>query len=75
MILIYSKSLFKNSLYLQLFELLQNAYSRFPLYTILLYYYGKYVALSESNAFFGSGIGALQECKRVCIPERLAKIK
>ena len=75
MILIYSEALFQNSLYLQWFEFLQNEFTKLPIYSVLLYYYGKYVAMSESTAYFGSGIGALQEWKRVCIPERTAKIK
>lgn len=59
--LIYAKALFKVGLFIQLFELLQGEFNKFPVYSVLLYHYGKYIAMSESHHFFGSGIGALQE--------------
>lgn len=36
-------------------EFLQNEFSKFPIYSVLLYYYGKYIAQSGNQAYFGSG--------------------
>lgn len=73
--LIYAKSFFCTFQYIQCFELLQQEFGKFPVYCVFLYYYGKYVAMSKEEGYYGSGIGALQECKRVCVPERMPYIK
>jgi hypothetical protein len=52
------------------FTLLQLEYSKAPHYTSLLYLYGKYAVLSNRMEFFGSAIGALEECSRSCLPHR-----
>ena len=63
--LIYSKALFRDDQHIECFEFLQNEFSKFPIYSVILYYYGKFICLSRTESFFGSGIGALQECIRV----------
>lgn len=62
---IYAKSLFKNGDCVKSLTLLQLEYSKAPHYTSLLYLYGKYSVSSESHKeFYGSAIGALDECLR-----------
>ncbi|CAI2360996.1 unnamed protein product [Moneuplotes crassus] len=68
--LVYSKILYFSCEYIQCFELLQMEYKRYPVYPVFLYYYAKYVIMSEQSSYYGSGIGCLQECKRVCVKER-----
>ena len=72
---IYAKSLFKNAEYTKVFTLLQLEYSKAPHYTSLLYLYGKHVVMSSQKEFFGSGMGALDECLRSCLPSRHATVK
>lgn len=45
-----------------------------PTHTVLLYEYGRIVSESSELGFYGSGIGALEECLRSCVPERHPKI-
>jgi hypothetical protein len=69
-------SLFKAGDYLKSFTLLQLEYSKAPHYTSLLYLYGKYSVASEGHLeFYGSAIGALDECLRQCLPHRHQNIK
>jgi hypothetical protein len=56
-------------MYIQCFEFLQNEFSKFPVYTIFLFYYGKYIILAKEEAYYGTGMGALQECLRQCVSE------
>jgi len=61
---------------LKAFTLLQLEYSKAPHYTSLLYLYGKYaVSQDEYPEFYGSGMGALDECLRQCLPHRHQNIK
>ena len=64
MTIIYAKSLRKAGDSMRAFSLLQLEYSKAPHYTSLLYLYGKYAVTSEMKEFFGSAIGALDECLR-----------
>ena len=72
--MVYAKSLFTMQEFARVFTLLQLEYSRAPHYTSLLYLYGKYVVLSATQEFMGSGIGALEECLRSCVTFRHANI-
>eukprot|EP00347_Sterkiella_histriomuscorum_P001290 403372605 len=63
--LLYSKTLYMTQSYQKLFTLLQLEYSKAPHYTSLLYQYGKYVIKSQEIEFYGSGLGALEECLRI----------
>ena len=56
------------------FELLQDELQNYPTYSVLLMEYGRLVSESSELKFYGSGIGALEECLRVCVPERHARI-
>ncbi|CDW82188.1 ras-2 protein [Stylonychia lemnae] len=67
---IYAKTLFMSKDYNKLFTLLQLEYSKAPHYTCLLYLYGKYVVQSGELEFYGSGIGALEECMRTTLLPR-----
>lgn len=55
--------------------LLQLEYSKAPHYTSLLYLYGKYTVTSGMTEFYGSAIGALDECLRQCLPHRHQNVK
>lgn len=82
--LVNVKSLFDIGLYRDCFEMLQSEYLRNSSYTSLLYLYGKYIikanTLKDSGAgaqrkFLGSGIGAMEECLKACIPEFHSRIR
>jgi hypothetical protein len=61
---------------LKAFTLLQLDYSRSPHYPSLLYLYGKYVVTSTLREFYGSGVGALDECMRQqCLGGRCERIR
>jgi hypothetical protein len=61
---IYAKSLKRAGESLKAITLLQLEYSKAPHYTSLLYLYGKYTVTSGMTEFYGSAIGALDECLR-----------
>ena len=73
--LLYAKSLFKTEQYVFCFELLQNEYCKRPLYTVFLYFFGKFAVTSAQKSFRGTAIGILQECLRSCVSQRRAKIE
>lgn len=75
LIVIYAKSLKRAGETLKAFSLLQLEYSKAPHYTSLLYLYGKYAVTSGLTEFYGSAIGALEECLRQCLPHRHYSIK
>lgn len=72
--LLYAKSMYLNKEYSRCFELLQNEFMNFPMFSSLLYAYGKYVVKSNSQNYFGSAIGALEECIRSQVKERHSRI-
>ena len=47
---------------------------QYPEYTSLLYCYGKYIIKAKLSNYYGSAIGALEECLRSCIKERHGNI-
>lgn len=68
------------NLFKDCFEKLQSQFIKHSNYSSLLYLYGKYIIKSqkyefkEIDQFFGSGIGALEECLNTCVPEFLGRI-
>ena len=78
------KSLYDSENFASCFEILQSGYLGNSKYTGLLYLYGKYVVKSnttenykrthEQKQFLGSGIGALEECLKSCMPEYHSRI-
>lgn len=78
------KSLYDSENYASCFEILQSEYLGNSKYTGLLYLYGKFVVKSnttekykhtqEQKQFLGSGIGALEECLKSCMPEYHSRI-
>lgn len=59
--LLYAKSLFKINHHVYAFELLQNEFCKRPVYTVFLYFLGKFAIISEQQNFKGTAIGILQE--------------
>ena len=87
--LVNVKSLYDSKDFGGCFELLQNEYLRSSKYTGLLYLYGKYIIKSNAKAyqdvglpgrsreqarFLGSGVGAMEECLKSCMPEYHSRI-
>jgi len=80
--ILYAKSLFLTEEYARSFELLQSEYIKNPMFPSFLYIYGKYVIKSwikndetgRIKTYFGSTVGALEECLRGCVKERYGKI-
>jgi hypothetical protein len=68
--LLYAKSLYNCGQYVACFELLQSEFGRYPSYSIFLLEYAKSVIKSKSKNYYGSAIGALEECTRVCTQSR-----
>ena len=54
--------------------LMRNKFMQNPTYPIFLFIYGKYCVKSEDYNYNGTGIGALQECIRLCDNTRLGPI-
>lgn len=73
--LLYAKTLFHIGQYVFAFELLQNEFCKRPIYTVFLYFLGKFAVLSDPINFKGTAIGILQECMRSCVTQRKAKIQ
>ena len=71
--LLYAKTLFEVKQYVFALELLQNEFCKRPVYTVFLYYLGKFALLWDEK-FKGTAIGILQECLRSCVSQRKAKI-
>ncbi|CAI2369054.1 unnamed protein product [Moneuplotes crassus] len=72
--LMYAKTLMKLNQYVYAFELLQNEFCKRPVYTVFLYFLGKFALSSGEKRFKGTAIGILQECMRSCVSQRKAKI-
>ena len=82
--LINAKSLYGSEQYESCFKLLQQNFLRNSKYTAFLYLYGKYIIKSNTNLkyvnteeqkqFMGSGLGALEECLRNCVPEFQSRV-
>lgn len=72
--LMYAKSLFKTGDTEVCFRLLQSKFAQNPHLPLLLLYFAKFVIKSKERVGFGAAIGALQECLRSCIPERVPQI-
>ena len=72
--LIYAKSLYQIKQYVFVFELLQNEFCKRPIYTVFLYFLGKFAVKSSQINFMGTAIGILQECLRSCVNQRKANI-
>jgi hypothetical protein len=62
--LLYAKSLYYINQFVFAFELLQNEFCKRPVYTVFLYFLGKFAVLSGQKTFKGTAIGILQECLR-----------
>lgn len=82
--LVNVKSLYDIGYYRDCFEMLQSEYLRNSSYTSLLYLYGKYIIKSNTlkgpslhvqRQFLGSGIGAMEESLKACMPEFHCRIK
>mmetsp|Transcript_19037 Transcript_19037/g.19030 ORF Transcript_19037/g.19030 Transcript_19037/m.19030 type:complete len:329 (-) Transcript_19037:1005-1991(-) len=70
----YAKSLFKQGKFSSCFDLLQMEYSKFPLFMIFVYEYGKLCVKTQDPHFMGSAIGALLECLRGSSEDRYGQI-
>ena len=77
-VLTYAKSYFLGKHFLFAYQRLQYQYALSTLCPVLLYFYGKYICLTENEIiqkrFLCSGISALQECLKSCHASRHGKI-
>lgn len=67
----YAKSLFKTGDTEVCFRLLQSKFAQNPHLPLLLLYFAKFVVKSKERIGFGAAVGALEECLRSCIHERV----
>lgn len=70
----YSKTLFKQNKFRECFQVLQKHYLENPIYSVLLYKYGKFCIKSLDLTFLGTAIGALEESLKLCDEFRYGSI-